>query len=415
MYAALCGDIDNPITNQINFTTLCTTTLTNFLGKHFGTGVILATGFIHMLPSAMASLTSPCLSSAWNSDYPVYASLFAMFAALLMQLTEQLASENAEKRRRAATAQEARKSNDNVSRVAVSVSIHSEPLSSSSNHEVEKTPSHPHPHHHTHSEDEADLGSVIVDNNDNTIHSTASTAFSAPVIPGSSTSLPQPLPSQGGSSFNVADVATELIVSHMHSHHTHVHSRANDHYPHHHHHHHDHPLGGHDHDHGILFLESERKKISTYILELGITSHSVIIGIALGVTGGEFTGLLIALVFHQFFEGFALGARISEVYSRSLFAAIMSLIFTLTTPVGIVIGIGISSSYNPNSTAALLTQGIFDSVSAGILLYTAFVNLIAVEFTQNMRLKDLKTSTKVSYYLAMYAGAGIMALIGRWA
>lgn len=93
----------------------------------------------------------------------------------------------------------------------------------------------------------------------------------------------------------------------------------------------------------------------------------------------------------------------------------MSLIFTFTTPMGIVIGIGISSSYNPNSTAALLTQGIFDAVSAGILLYMAFVNLIAVEFTQNVRLRELKTSTKVSYYLAMYSGAGIMALIGRWA
>lgn len=248
----------------------------------------------------MVSLTSPCLSSAWNIDYPVYASLFAMFAALLMQLTEQLASENAEKRRLAAAAQEA---NDDASRAAVSVPIQ---LSSSSNHQIEKTSSHPHPHHHTHSEDEADLGSVIVDNDDSNVHSTVSTAFSAPVTSptGSLTTLQQPRPPQEDPSPNLADVATELTLSHMHSHHTHVHSRANDHYPHHHHHHHDHPLGMHDHDHGILFLENERKKISTYILELGITSHSVIIGIALGVSaGGEFNGLLIALVFHQFFEG----------------------------------------------------------------------------------------------------------------
>ncbi|RUS34027.1 ZIP zinc transporter-domain-containing protein [Jimgerdemannia flammicorona] len=375
------------------------------LGKHFGTGVILATGFIHMLPAAMSSLTSPCLSSAWTQDYPVYAALFAMFAALFMQLTEQLASENAEKRRRILLEKEqdaAQPISNDVPGPVFPQLKHS--------HEHEK---HRHNHDHDHP-DEADLTSVTT--NGNNPHTPTHPVTPLTTVSSATTSVAPTAAARARVEDYAEDVATDITVSHIHSHHTHTHSRGNDHYPHNHHHHHAHPHGGHNHDHGIVFLENERKKISTYILEVGVATHSVIIGIALGVSSkNEFTGLLIALVFHQFFEGFALGARIAEVYTRSVLAAFMSLIYVLTTPLGIAIGIGISSTYNPNSTTALLTQGIFDSISAGILLYMAFVNLIAIEFTQNMRMHELGTRTKVSYYLAMYSGAAIMALIGRWA
>lgn len=51
------------------------------------------------------------------------------------------------------------------------------------------------------------------------------------------------------------------------------------------------------------------------VLEFGIVAHSVIIGIALGVSDSPCTirPLFAALTFHQFFEGFALGGCISQV------------------------------------------------------------------------------------------------------
>lgn len=67
----------------------------------------------------------------------------------------------------------------------------------------------------------------------------------------------------------------------------------------------DHHIGdghNHAHAHGAAFLESDDayKHIGTYILELGIVMHSILIGITLSNTGTtEFTTLLIALVFHQ--------------------------------------------------------------------------------------------------------------------
>jgi zinc transporter 1/2/3 len=49
--------------------------------------VVLATGFIHMLPTGMEALTDDCLPDSWNV-YGAYAGLFAMTATLIMQFIE---------------------------------------------------------------------------------------------------------------------------------------------------------------------------------------------------------------------------------------------------------------------------------------------------------------------------------------
>jgi zinc transporter ZupT len=40
-----------------------------FSAKHFGTGVLIATAFVHLLPTAFLSLSDPCLSTFWTEDY----------------------------------------------------------------------------------------------------------------------------------------------------------------------------------------------------------------------------------------------------------------------------------------------------------------------------------------------------------
>ena len=78
----------------------------------------------------------------------------------------------------------------------------------------------------------------------------------------------------------------------------------------------------HDHSHGGAIFHSNHS--SVYLLELGIATHSVIIGVALGVARAEFDLLLIALVFHQFFEGIALGSVVIEAeFKRKLIAIAM--------------------------------------------------------------------------------------------
>jgi zinc transporter 1/2/3 len=174
-----------------------------------------------------------------------------------------------------------------------------------------------------------------------------------------------------------------------------------------------------EHYHGIAFQDNiQNHKISTYLLEFGIALHSVLIGLALGTTTESFIALFIALSFHQFFEAVALGAQIARLEHISLRSAIfMVIFFALTTPVGIAIGISIhSKTYNPKSTTSLLVNGILDSISGGILIYVALINLITAEMGVGAHaFHSLSKRLKLLYFVALYAGVGAMAVIGRWA
>nr|CAB3468227.1 unnamed protein product [Digitaria exilis] len=170
---------------------------------------------------------------------------------------------------------------------------------------------------------------------------------------------------------------------------------------------------GHGHRHGDEPSQS-RHAVVAQVLELGIVSHSVIIGLSLGVSQSPCTikPLVAALSFHQFFEGFALGGCISEAQFNSFSALLMAFFFAITTSAGIIVGAGIASFYNPNSPRALVVEGILDAMSAGILIYMALVDLIAADFlskrmTCNPRLQ-------VGSYIALFLGAMAMASLAIW-
>lgn len=178
-----------------------------------------------------------------------------------------------------------------------------------------------------------------------------------------------------------------------------------------------HDVTGHSHDvvAGVLSGENDAD-LATMFLELGIIFHSVIIGIALGIATDEFKSLLIAIVFHQLFEGIALGVRIAEVKHLSgLKKWLAAVAYPIMTPIGIAIGIGVRKSFNENGFKALLVSGIFDSLSAGILFYNAYVELIAFEMNRSAVFRAHNWPRKISLFIAVWAGAAIMAVIGLWA
>lgn len=148
---------------------------------------------------------------------------------------------------------------------------------------------------------------------------------------------------------------------------------------------------------------STQAHFDVLILEAGIIFHSIMIGVSLGASGGDqWIPLFIAIVFHQLFEGLALGSRIGQlvwrtgqawkkwamavafavsrrvrVLRRAINTCSLSLPHhQLITPLGIAIGMGVHASYNPNSGASLLSIGILDSISAGILIYGGIVECL---------------------------------------
>eukprot|EP00128_Syssomonas_multiformis_P002379 Colp12_sorted_trinity150504_noHs@6901 len=330
-------------------------------GRSFGTGVVLATAFVHMLPPAFFALTSPCLSEVWNSEYTAFAGLFALVAAFVIQLIEYIAT---------AKIESLSKETPKLTQTKIEVEV--ETVETDDTFEVQTaSPTDPisKATHSTYGSIPSDCTRVVL-------------------------SPDEPKSSRGNS-----------FTSNSNSKGPHAHSHDD----------------GHGHSHSLQGLgldnDTKRRRILLIILEFGIAFHSIIIGMSLGVvTGSEFRNLLIALSFHQFFEGFALGASILHAgFSTFSKCLTMALGYAMSTSLGVVIGIGVHETFDENSTQSLLTEGIFESVSAGVLIYTGLVELLAQQFTHSKHFRGQARSTQILGFASLYLGAAVMGFLGRYA
>jgi len=166
----------------------------------------------------------------------------------------------------------------------------------------------------------------------------------------------------------------------------------------------------------------------------------------------DFKVLFIVLVFHRMFrscplflrpltpttetfEGLGIGSRLAylELPNKYRWYPVAgAVLFGLTTPLGIAVGLGVRTTYNPGSATASIVSGVLDSLSAGILIYTGLVEvclflmfrsdclpdfpqLFAHEFLFSKEMMQASNS-KLTYAVgSMCLGAGLMALLGRWA
>lgn len=157
---------------------------------------------------------------------------------------------------------------------------------------------------------------------------------------------------------------------------------------------------------------------SVFILEFGIIFHSVFIGLTLAVSGSEFTTLYIVLVFHQLFEGLGLGSRLATIpwpRSKRWTPYLLGLGFGISTPIAIAVGLGVRKSYPPKGYTTLIVNGVFDAISAGILIYTALVELMAHEFMFSTSMRKAPIKHVLAAFGLLSLGALLMALLGKWA
>lgn len=164
--------------------------------------------------------------------------------------------------------------------------------------------------------------------------------------------------------------------------------------------------------------EQQRQLLQCLLLEAGILFHSIFIGMAISVsTGPAFIIFLIAISFHQCFEGIALGGRIAAIQfpRRSLRPWFMVLAFGVTTPLGQAIGLAVHEMYDPQSMAGLLVVGIMNAISSGLLIYAAFVQLLYEDFLSKDSYRILRGRKRLHAYLAIAAGAFLMAAVGAFA
>lgn len=386
-----------------------------FLCQHFGTGVLIATAFVHLLPTAFLSLTDPCLPPFFNQGYEPLAGLIAMaFAISVVWIESYLTTRGA---------------------------------GHSHSHMWEEVQSDDHHHGHDHGLPGASRvsgaaggglaarrGSRSYRRPDDIalgdMGASESLMAGASPLPESSPLPPMSNTNGNGKSYakqshlgaknsNIGDDDDEdsdedlaLDIDELDpttdSAHNNV-SRG---------------TGGHGADDiepatpSINPEEQKRLMLQCMLLEAGILFHSIFIGMAISVaTGPAFVVFLIAIAFHQCFEGLALGSRIAAInFPRSSYQPwLMVLAYGTTTPLGQAIGLLVHNLYDPMSQTGLLMVGIMNAISSGLLLFAGLVQLLAEDFLTEKSYKTLTGRRRTQAFLSVIAGATLMAIVGAFA
>lgn len=149
-----------------------------------------------------------------------------------------------------------------------------------------------------------------------------------------------------------------------------------------------------------------------------IALTAAVIGLTLVVAGDSgFITLFVVILFHQMFEGIALGACIASLppkattFSTKMF---MAGGFALVTPVGMAIGIGVLDFFNGNDPSTIVAIGTLDALSAGILAWVGIVEMLARDWMQG-NLLNARWSRAGTAMLSLIAGLVLMSVLGKWA
>ncbi|KAH9840435.1 zinc transporter 3-like [Teratosphaeria destructans] len=372
---------------------------TLFLSRHFGTGVLIATAFVHLLPTAYVNLTDDCLPPFWTNTYPAMSGFIAMVSVLGTVGIEMFFATRGAGHSHAVDLEGFRTGGEVHPRrphTEGATTVRQEPGSNA------KRKSH----------DEAE--SVPLDDRAgrSSESSQASAALNKP--------LPPEPPFEDDSDVDLDELDPESDSAGLLNGSAHKPSQTN----------------GHtdrirpsrhvsfatsptEHDPADDAHE-QRLVLQCLLLEAGILFHSIFIGMALSVsTGAPFVVLLIAISFHQTFEGLALGSRIASIASfhtsGSLKPWIMCLLYGITTPIGQAIGLAVQGLYDPQSEVGLLMVGIVNAVSAGLLIYAGLVQMLAEDFLSEKSYDDLQGRKRVEASWAVVMGSMLMALVGAFA
>ncbi|KAJ5748705.1 uncharacterized protein N7511_010401 [Penicillium nucicola] len=172
------------------------------------------------------------------------------------------------------------------------------------------------------------------------------------------------------------------------------------------------------HSHGPYDPTLPNSKFSVLVMEAGVLFHSILIGLTLVVAGDSFyKTLLVVIVFHQFFEGLALGVRIATL-PGAIFPskAIMATAFSLITPIGMAIGLGVLHTFNGNSRSTLIALGTLDALSAGVLVWVGVVDMWARDWViEGGEMMNAKIGKVLTGGFSLVTGFVLMGLLGKWA
>ncbi|KAF4595413.1 Zinc/iron permease [Ophiocordyceps camponoti-floridani] len=330
-----------------------------FAVRHFGTGVLIATAFVHLLPTAFVSLGNPCLGSFWTTQYQAMPGAIALASIFLVMVIEMMLHPSRH--------------------VPSSASV----IGHSSGSDAAASGSSGPSHHLCSSTAGLPFGDLMGSRSarSTTLALGLTQLKNSPVVEGAQEEVGHlPAVSEHKSETDVA-VSTESRQTSPE-------------------------------------LARRKERLQCILLEMGILFHSVFIGMAVSVSvGADFVVLLIAIVFHQTFEGLALGARISAIEwgSKSWQPWCMALAYGCTTPLGQAIGLATHTLYSPDSEVGLIVVGVMNAISAGLLTFASLVELLSEDFLSDHSWRILRGRQRVIACVLVFFGAFFMSLVGAWA
>lgn len=175
-------------------------------------------------------------------------------------------------------------------------------------------------------------------------------------------------------------------------------------------------LGHHVHEHVhskqmVPDTDMNKSFIKSIVLEAAIACHSIIVGFGVGATKDleMLKVLLVAIGLHQFFEGISLGSALLEGQITMKYVYSFGILFALTAPIGIVLGLYSSAD---EETGAIVA-GFADAFAAGALLYSSMVDMIAEDYMDNNF--KMRHVGKMCMYFSLSLGVAVMALLAIWA
>jgi len=123
------------------------------------------------------------------------------------------------------------------------------------------------------------------------------------------------------------------------------------------------------------------------------------------------------ILFHQIFEGIALGTCIAGLSPKAATITTKMLMaggFALVTPIGMAIGIGVLDFFNGSDPSTIVAIGTLDALSAGILAWVGIVEMLARDWMQGGLLNARWGKTAVAMG-SLLSGMILMSVLGKWA
>ncbi|OAA81052.1 Fe(2+) transport protein 3 [Akanthomyces lecanii RCEF 1005] len=323
-----------------------------FACKHFGTGVLIATAFVHLLPTAFGNLMNPCLPDLFTEKYPPMPGVIMMGSMFILFVIEMYLNA--------------------------------------------KTGGHSHggptgegiiAPHHGHHHDERPSSADSEKNEDTTVsvggiteheNGRSSRADSTSTLNETSTDMTfgraKGDPSTEVRYFDEAGQEVDPLVYRKMS--------AN-----------------------ITLLEGGILFHSVFVgMTLSITVDGFVILLIAFVFHQAFEGLGL---------GSRIAA---VPYPRgSIRPWLLVVAFGVTAPLGQAIGLGARNTYDPNSAFGLIIVGVFNAISSGLLIYAALVDLLAQDFLSEEANKTMGTKKKGAAFAFVLVGAAAMSVIGAFA